>query len=93
MTLWLSVTTVTVYVYLFLSARYLAFVRGKEIRNHPLLVWILAIVCFGVGLLVNDRQWLFRFSNYHNIATIIIIAIVPTILLITSMARRKEAGG
>ncbi|KOR84358.1 spore gernimation protein [Bacillus sp. FJAT-22058] len=93
MTIWLSVTSVTVYVYLFLSARYLAFVGGKEIRNHPLLVWILAIVCFAVGLLVNDRQSLFRFSNYHNIATLIIIAIVPSILLIVSLARRKEARG
>jgi O-antigen/teichoic acid export membrane protein len=93
MTIWLSVTTITVYVYLFLSARYLAYVGCKEIRNHPLLVWILAIVCFAVGLWGNNRQWLFRFSDYHNTATAIIIAIVPTILLLASLARGKEAGG
>ena len=93
LTLWLSVTTVTVYVYLFLSARYLAFVGGKEIRNHPLLVWILAIVCFAAGLWLHNRQWLFKFSNYHNTATAIMIAIVPTVLLLVSLARGKAAGG
>jgi spore germination protein (amino acid permease) len=93
MTIWLSVTTVTVYVYLFLSARYLAFVSGKETRKHPLLVWILAIVCFAVGLWGSDRQWIFRFSDYHNKATVIIIAIVPTFLLLASLARGKAAGG
>ncbi|WP_223593314.1 GerAB/ArcD/ProY family transporter [Neobacillus bataviensis] len=93
MTIWMSVTTVTVYVYLFLSARYLAFVGRKEIRSHSLLVWILAIVCFALGLWGSDRQWLFRFSSYHNMATAIIIAIVPSILLLTSLARGKAAGG
>lgn len=93
MTIWLSVTMVTVYVYLFLSARYLAYVGRKEIRNHPLLVWILAIVCFVVALWGDNRQWLFRFSHYHNTTTAIIIAIVPTILLLASLARGKEAGG
>ncbi|MFP5111454.1 GerAB/ArcD/ProY family transporter [Bacillaceae bacterium C204] len=93
MTIWISVTTVTVYVYLFLSARYLAFVGRKEIRNHPLLVWILALVCFAGGLWGDNRQWLFKFGDYHNTATVIIIAIVPTILLLISLARGKEAGG
>lgn len=91
MALWLSVTTVTVYIYLFLSARYLAFARGKEIRNHPLLVWMLAIVCFAIGTRGSDRQWLFRFSDYHDISSLIIIAFVPTILLLVSLARGKAA--
>ncbi|MDQ1143890.1 spore germination protein (amino acid permease) [Bacillus sp. SORGH_AS 510] len=91
MTIWLSVTTVTVYVYLFLSARYLAFVGNKEIRNHTLLVWILAIICFVIGLWGHNRQWLFRFSNYHNTATAIMVAIVPTILFLISLARGKVA--
>lgn len=93
MTIWLSVTTVTVYVYLFLSARYLAFVGGKEIRNHPLLVWILAIVCFVAGLWGSDRQWMYQLNDLHNMYTPIVIAIVPTILLLTSLARGKVAGG
>ena len=93
MTIWLSVVTVTVYVYLFLSARYLAFIGGKEIRNHPFLVWIIVVVCFGFGLGGSDRQWQSRFSDYHNIATAIMIAIVPTILLLVSLVRGKEAGG
>jgi spore germination protein (amino acid permease) len=89
MTIWLAVTSVTVYVYIFLSARYLAFVREKEIRHHTLLVWILAIICFGVGLWGFDRQSIFRFSDYHNIATALIIAVVPAILLLVSLARGK----
>lgn len=93
MTIWFSVVTVTVYVYLFMSARHLAFIGGKEIRNHPFLVWILAVVCFGLGLGGYDRQWQSRFSDYHNIATAIMIAIVPTILLLISLARGKAAGG
>lgn len=93
MTIWLSVTTVTVYVYLFLSARYLAFVRGKEIRKHSLLVWLLAIVCFVTGLWGSDRLWIFRFSTFHNTNTVIIVAIVPTILLLVSLVRRRAVGG
>ncbi|PAE38621.1 GerAB/ArcD/ProY family transporter [Bacillus sp. 7884-1] len=93
MTIWLSVTTATVFVYLFLGARYLAFVRGKEIRKHSFLVWIFAIVCFTVGLWGSDKQWLFRISNFHNYATWFIIAIVPTILLLASIVRRKVAKG
>ncbi|MEH7076292.1 GerAB/ArcD/ProY family transporter [Neobacillus drentensis] len=93
--IWLSVVTVTVYIYFFLSARYLAFIGGKdkEIRNHPLLVWILAIVCFGGGLWGSDRQWQSRFSEYHNWTTAIMIAILPTILLLISLVRGKAAGG
>ncbi|MFP7299339.1 GerAB/ArcD/ProY family transporter [Neobacillus niacini] len=93
LTLWLSVTTVTVYVYLFLSARYLAFVRGKEICKHSLLVWMLAIVCFVIGFWGSDRYWIFRFSTFHNTNTVIIVAIVPTILLIVSLVRKREVGG
>jgi spore germination protein (amino acid permease) len=93
MTIWLSVTTATVFVYLFLGARYLAFVRGKEIRKHSLLVWIFAIVCFIVSLWCSDKQWLFRISKFHNYATWFIIAIVPTILLLASIIRRKVAKG
>jgi spore germination protein (amino acid permease) len=93
MTFWFAVTTITVYVYLFLSSRYLSFVRGQEIRNHPLLVWILAIVCFIVGLWGSDRQWMFRFMEFHNIATVIVIVILPTLLLLGSLARRKVKVG
>jgi hypothetical protein len=91
--IWLSVVTVTLYVYLFLSARYLAFIGRKEIRKHPLLVWIIAIVCFGVGLWSSDRQWQSRFSEYHNIMTAIMIAILPTILLLISLVRGRAAEG
>ena len=93
MSIWLSVVMVTLYVYLFMSARYLAFIRGKEIRNYPLLVGIIAIVCIGVGIWCSDRQWQSRFLDYHNIATAIIIAIMPTILLLISLVRGKAAGG
>ncbi|WML27201.1 GerAB/ArcD/ProY family transporter [Neobacillus sp. OS1-33] len=92
MTIWLSVVLVTQYVYLFIAARHLAFIRGKEIRNHSLLVWILAIVCFGAGLWCSDRQLQSRILDYHNIVTGIMIAIVPTILLLISLARGKAAG-
>jgi spore germination protein (amino acid permease) len=93
MTIWLSITTVTVFVYLFLGARYLAFVRGKEIRKHSFLVWIFAIVCFAVGIWGSDKQWLLRISNFHNYATWFIIVIVPTTLLLVSIVRRKVAKG
>ncbi|WP_430510789.1 GerAB/ArcD/ProY family transporter [Gottfriedia solisilvae] len=91
MTLWLSITTVTVYVYLFLSARYFAFIGRKEIRKHPLLVWIIGILCFTVGIWFSDRQSIFKFSAYHNKATMIMVAIVPTIFLLISYVRDKVA--
>jgi spore germination protein (amino acid permease) len=91
MTLWLSVTTVTAYVYLFLSARYFAFFGRKEIRKHPLIVWIIAILCFTVGIWFSDRQTIFKFSEYHNKATMVMIALVPTILLLISFVREKVA--
>ncbi|WHX98506.1 GerAB/ArcD/ProY family transporter [Neobacillus sp. DY30] len=93
MSIWLAVVMVTLYVYLFLAARYLAFIGGKEIRNYPLLVWIIAIVCIGVGIWFSDKQLQSRFSDYHNIATAIMIAIMPTILLLISLVRGKAAGG
>lgn len=91
LTIWLSVATVTVYIYLFLSARYLAFVRKKEIRKHQLLVWIVAFVCFMIGIWVSDRQLIFKISDFHNKATILFLAIVPTILLLISYVRGKVA--
>jgi len=90
MTLWLSITTVTVYVYLFLSARYFAYVGRKEIRKHPLIVWIIAIICFAIGIWFSDRQYIFKFSDYHNKVTMVMIA-VPTILLLISYVREKVA--
>lgn len=91
MTFWLSVTTVTAYIYLFLSARYFAFVRRKEIHKHPLIVWIIAILCFTVAIWFSDRQSISKFSAYHNKATMIMIALVPTILLLISYVREKVA--
>ncbi|MGV2942513.1 GerAB/ArcD/ProY family transporter [Mesobacillus sp. LC4] len=91
MTMWLSVTTVTVYVYLFLSARYLSHFKSKEITNHSLLVCILALLGFVAGLWGSDRKVLNLFSNFHNKATIITIAIIPAILLLVSFVRGKEA--
>ncbi|WP_308635317.1 GerAB/ArcD/ProY family transporter [Paenibacillus silvisoli] len=89
MTIWLSVTTVTVYVYLFMAARYLAFVRGKEIRNHPFLVWIVAFACFSIGIWVSDRQRLSRFIHYHDTVSILIIAGIPAFLLLVSLVRKR----
>ncbi|UPM53372.1 GerAB/ArcD/ProY family transporter [Gottfriedia acidiceleris] len=90
-TIWLSVTLVTAYIYLFLSARYLAFLGKKENRNHPLLVWIIAIVCFGAGLFFSNRQWIPKFSEYHNIATEFMIMGVPSLLLLISFVKERVA--
>lgn len=87
--LWLLVTLATVYVYLFLSARYLAFVGTKEFRKHSLLVWGIAALCMGIGQLGSDRQWLLDFSAYHKNVSIVGILCVPTILLLISILRRK----
>ncbi|PGZ92485.1 GerAB/ArcD/ProY family transporter [Bacillus sp. AFS029533] len=89
--IWLSVTLVTAYIYLFLSARYLAFIGRKENRNHSLLVWLIAIVCFVAGLFFTQRQLIPRFSDYHNITTPIFIMGVPTILLLISFVKEKVA--
>jgi hypothetical protein len=91
-TVWLSVTTVTVYVYLFLSARYLAFVKIKEIRNHTLLVWILALLCFSAGIWGADRQRIILFSDYHNKSTMVVTAVLPALLLLISAAKGRKAG-
>ncbi|SEN15699.1 GerAB/ArcD/ProY family transporter [Paenibacillus sp. OV219] len=91
MTIWLSVTTVTVYVYLFMAARYLAYIRSKEIRNHPLLVWIVAFACFLIGIWGSDRQWISRFTLYHDTVSILILAGIPAFLLLVSLVRNKKA--
>ncbi|WNQ12823.1 GerAB/ArcD/ProY family transporter [Paenibacillus aurantius] len=88
MMLWLSVTLVTAYVYLFMAARYLAFVGTKEIQKHTLLVWILAFLCFAAGFWGSDRHRMLQFANYHNTSTAIAIVLIPTILLIVSRIRR-----
>jgi len=91
MTLWFSMTTVTVYVYLFLSARYLANVGRKEIQNHSILVWIIAILCIIVGMWGSDRQRVFHFSHFQNNFSMAIIAVIPTILLLISYIQAKVA--
>ncbi|PGL67066.1 GerAB/ArcD/ProY family transporter [Bacillus sp. AFS055030] len=90
-TLWLSVTLVTAYIYLFLSARYLAFLGNKEFQKHSLLVWIVTIVCFVAGIFFSDRHLLPVFSKYHNIVTAIVIIGLPSLLLLISFAKRKVA--
>ncbi|GMK37337.1 germination protein [Paenibacillus sp. CCS19] len=89
MTIWLAVVTVTVYVYLFLSARYLAFVSRKEIHKHSMLVWLLAGVCFVAGLWGENRERVIRFTVFHNYATGIIVVIAPVLLLCCSLVRGK----
>jgi spore germination protein (amino acid permease) len=93
MTIWLAVTSVTAYVYLFLSARYMALVRRKENQKHLLLVCMIAILCFIAGLWFSDRQLLSRFSTYHNTSSFIMVSIVPTILLLISWVRGKAVKG
>ncbi|MEH7402146.1 MULTISPECIES: GerAB/ArcD/ProY family transporter [Bacillaceae] len=90
-TIWLSVSLVTAYIYLFLSARYLAFLGKKEIQKHSLLVWVIAILCFGAGILFTERQLIPKFSKYHNISTAIIIMGVPTMLLLISFVKERVA--
>ncbi|AEI40360.1 GerAB/ArcD/ProY family transporter [Paenibacillus mucilaginosus] len=89
MVIWLSMTLVTICVYLFMSARFLASTLGRKLGNHALLVWILAFVCFAIGVWFSDRQTLLEFADYHNKASTLIIAGVPTILLLVSLARGK----
>lgn len=89
MTIWLAVVSVTVYVYLFLSARYCAFVFRKELHKHTLLVWLLAGVCFVIGLWGSDRERIIRFSDYHNYATAVMVVVVPGLLLLVSLIRGK----
>ncbi|MFB7141520.1 GerAB/ArcD/ProY family transporter [Gottfriedia sp. NPDC056225] len=90
-TIWLSVTLVTAYIYLFLSARYLAFIGKNEKRNHSLLVWLLAILCFGAGIFFSNRQYIPKFSEYHNISTAIMIIGLPALLLSISLVKEKVA--
>ncbi|XRG79397.1 GerAB/ArcD/ProY family transporter [Rossellomorea sp. GAMAL-10_SWC] len=90
-TIWLSVSLVTAYIYLFLSARYLAFLGKKEIQKHSLLVWVITILCFVAGILFTERQLIPKFSKYHNISTAIIILGLPTILLLISIVKKKVA--
>lgn len=89
MTIWLAVVSVTVYVYLFLSARYLAFTARHEIRKHSLLVWLIAGVCFVAGFWGEDREHIIIFTVYHNYATGIMVVIMPVLLLLVSLVREK----
>ncbi|WP_088066636.1 GerAB/ArcD/ProY family transporter [Gottfriedia luciferensis] len=91
MAIWFSVTTVTVYVYLFLSARYLAFLGKKEIQKHSLFVWIVALLCALVGIFFSDMETIKKFAKYHNALTLIIIITIPTLLLFISIVREKVA--
>lgn len=86
---WLAVTTVTVYVYLFLSARYLAFVGRKESRRHALISWTMAVGGFALALRASDRQWILGFSGYHNTSTLIMTAALPAAVYLVALARRK----
>lgn len=88
--MWLLVTLATVYVYLFLSARYLANVGTQEFRKHSLLVWLIAIICFGVAQWGSNRRWLLSFSDYHNKATIFVIVVIPAMLLLVSKIRGRQ---
>lgn len=87
--IWLSVTLVTAYIYLFLSARYLAFLGKKEIRKHSLLVWMVTIICFGVGIFFSNRDLISGFTKYHNVSTAIMLLGVPTLLLFISFVKEK----
>jgi|GEM_PF-2092367 spore germination protein (amino acid permease) len=89
MTIWLAVIAVTVYVYLFLSARYLASVLPSGIRKHTLLVWIIAGICYVIGLWGDHREKIIRFSVYHNFATGVMVILVPVLLLLISFMRGK----
>ncbi|PEJ51254.1 spore gernimation protein [Bacillus sp. AFS002410] len=91
MTIWLSVTTITAFVYLFLSARYLAFVGRKENHRHVLIVWLIASVVFGIGSFFADRQSLFSFIDFHNKTTFLFTSALPVFLLIVSFVRGKVA--
>ncbi|UPM53979.1 GerAB/ArcD/ProY family transporter [Gottfriedia acidiceleris] len=93
MTIWLSVTTATVFLYLFLSARYVANLRKKEIDRHSLLVWLIAIICFAISCFGADRQRIFRYADVHNIISVIMIVMLPTVFLFGSILREKVAKG
>ncbi|PWW04781.1 spore germination protein (amino acid permease) [Paenibacillus cellulosilyticus] len=88
-TIWLAVVAVTAYMYLFLSARYLAHIFRNEIRKHTMLVWLLGGICFIVGLWGEDREKVIRFTVYHNYATGIMVIIMPTLLLLISLMRGR----
>jgi spore germination protein (amino acid permease) len=87
--IWLAVIIVTVYVYMFLSARFLAFASGNNHRKHPLFVWVLAAICFTIGLWGSDRQWFLKLACYYVFSAGIMFAVVPIILLLISLARGK----
>lgn len=89
MTIWFSVTTVTAYVYLFLAARYIAFIKVKEISMHYKIVWFSIGICLVIGSWNSDRTWILQFSDFHNKTTILIIVLFPTLFLLISKIRGK----
>ncbi|MFD4703885.1 GerAB/ArcD/ProY family transporter [Gottfriedia sp. NPDC058432] len=90
-TTWISVITATVYMYLFLSARYVASIRKKEINRHSLLVWVIGVFGFVIACFCADRQRMFRYSDVHNVLSFIMIVVIPTFLLLGSILREKVA--
>ncbi|PGS51670.1 GerAB/ArcD/ProY family transporter [Bacillus sp. AFS041924] len=92
-TIWLSVTTATVYLYLFLSARYVASMRKNEINRHSLLVWLIAVFAFVIACFCADRQRIIRYTDVHNVISFIMIVVLPTALLLGSILRGKVAKG
>ncbi|MFB7138027.1 GerAB/ArcD/ProY family transporter [Gottfriedia sp. NPDC056225] len=92
-TIWLSVTTATVYVYLYMSARYVASIRKNEINRHSLLVWLIAGIGIVIACFCTDRQRIIRYSEVHNVISFIMIVVVPTVLLLGSILREKVVKG
>ncbi|XRG79012.1 GerAB/ArcD/ProY family transporter [Rossellomorea sp. GAMAL-10_SWC] len=93
MTIWLSIITATVYVYLFMSARYIANIPKKEINRHSLLVWLIAGFAVVISCFCADRQRIFHYSDVHNVLSFIMIVVLPTFLLLGSIIREKVAKG
>ncbi|MFF2876135.1 GerAB/ArcD/ProY family transporter [Gottfriedia sp. NPDC057991] len=89
MTIWLAVIVSTVYLNLYMSARHLSFLRKKEIPKYRLFVWIATIVSFTGGVLVDDRQILFKLTTIQNRNSAIFIVIVPILLFIISSIRKR----
>ncbi|MEE6450521.1 GerAB/ArcD/ProY family transporter [Gottfriedia acidiceleris] len=89
MTIWLSVALSTVFIYLFLSAKYVACVFRNESKNHTWLVWIIGALSYIIGLFEENRENQFKFIDYHHATTVLFVSIMPIFLYVFILFREK----
>ncbi|SFS45920.1 GerAB/ArcD/ProY family transporter [Paenibacillus sp. BC26] len=88
--MYISITSVTIIVYLFMAAKAFLHVNGTSKGKHTVWVWIATGIGYSAGCYVWEKQWIKQTTQMLHQLCFVFMVIIPFLLLCISAMRGRR---